>query len=282
MTEDDLRRLAPSSLSVARAQAHRASQLLTLAARANLTPVTDDSHTNLGWDQDTKQFLSWPLPEGGGDIVVALTLQPLRLELLNGSESLAALDLAGRSYDAALTWLDDILVGNGLQSASSAGLPYDLPPEVEAVATFEPQTIATELGVLATWFDLADRVLTQFAGTIADLSPGPGPVRTWPHHFDIATYVQLETGDFEAARGIGVGMSPGDESYGQPYFYINPWPHLDAFDLPEAPAPGHWHTAGFVGAIATGDEVLSLKTIEPGLGTFISTAFGIGRQRLGV
>ncbi len=70
------------------------------------------------------------------------------------------------------------------------------------------------------------------------LEPDPSAVRCWPHHFNIATYVFLETGNPETARGVGVGMSPGDEGYGERYFYINGWPHLDASKLPDAIAPG--------------------------------------------
>ena len=50
-------------------------------------------------------------------------------------------------------------------------------------------------------------------------------MRTWPHHYDSATLILLdpaETG--EDARSINVGMSPGDGSYAEPYWYVTPWP----------------------------------------------------------
>jgi hypothetical protein len=46
-------------------------------------------------------------------------------------------------------------------------------------------------------------------------------------------------------------------------------------------APGHWHTEGFVGAIATAEEVLSLDGIAARLPVFISGAFALGREILG-
>ena len=76
-------------------------------------------------------------------------------------------------------------------------------------------------------------------------------------------------------------MSPGDESYQQPYFYVNPWPHLDADGLPPAPAPGHWHRDGFVGAIATGEELLDCSNIQHELLDFVTRAFETGRGQLG-
>src|SRR3989454_4741930 len=35
------------------------------------------------------------------------------------------------------------------------------------------------------------------------------------------------------------------------YLYVSPWPRFDG-NLPALPPPGHWHTEGFFGAVATG------------------------------
>jgi hypothetical protein len=75
------------------------------------------------------------------------------------------------------------------------------------------------------------------------------PIRCWPHHFDIAT--QIGSGD----RSIGVGMSPGDGNYQQPYFYVSPFPYPDVASLP-ALASGTWHTKEWVGAVLIGEEIL--------------------------
>ena len=131
---------------------------------------------------------------------------------------------------------------------------------------------------LAAWFALSDAVLKAFADRHADIEPGPSPVRCWAHHFDIATYVSLEAGDFETARGIGVGLSPGDESYGEPYFYVNPWPHPDPADLPDPPGLGHWHTQGFVGAILTGSELIAAHDIKSAAAEFIAEARRLVRE----
>jgi len=92
--------------------------------------------------------------------------------------------------------------------------------------------------------------------------------------------VSLEEGPPANARSIGVGSSPGDDYYAQPYFYISPWPRFDGEKLPDPPAPGHWHTEGFFGAVLTGDEVLAMKDRGRGLMGFITAAFDIGRTRL--
>jgi hypothetical protein len=103
----------------------------------------------------------------------------------------------------------------------------------------------------------------------------------WPHHFDIATLVSLEEGSPANARSIGVGASPGDQYYDQPYFYISPWPRFDGEKLPDPPAPGRWHTEGFFGAVLTGEEILAMKDRGRGLMGFVTAAFDIARTRLG-
>lgn len=277
----DLQAIPPSELGEARAIAHQAAQLLTRAARANLPAEPDDSHSNLGWQPQQEMFWSRPLPGSEGPCFIAMSFAPLALHAFSGGSARDSLDLHGVSVSTAGEWLDGQLGQLQLKPASGLALPYELPADVDKIVEFDTAQAATALGVLAAWFAMAHKQLSEFTGRNGAIVPGPSAVRCWPHHFDIATYVGLEEGDFETAKGIGVGLSPGDETYAQPYFYINPWPHLDIESLPDAPRPGHWHTDGFVGAIATADEVLTLKNRETELSAFIDASFAIGRSRLG-
>jgi hypothetical protein len=61
----------------------------------------------------------------------------------------------------------------------------------------------------------------------------------------------------DKARQIGFGMSPGDASYAQPYFYVTPWPIPAGASLPPLAAGGHWHSQGFTGAVLTGEAVVA-------------------------
>lgn len=271
----------PTELGEARAMAHRAAQLLTRAARANLPAEPDDSHSNLGWQPERKMFWSRPLPGIEGPCFIALAFAPMALHVFSGGRPRDRLDLAGVTVDKAGAWLDRQLGQLDLKPAARLSLPYELPAEVAQIVEFDTMHSAAALEVLATWFATAHEILSGFAGRNSTILPGPSAVRCWPHHFDIATYVGLEEGDFETAKGIGVGLSPGDESYPQPYFYINPWPHPETDTLPQAPQPGHWHTDGFVGVIATGEEVLALTDRQAELSAFVDSAFSIGRRQLG-
>lgn len=280
--EKDLRRTSPRALGPARAIAHKAVQLATMAARANLPSLPDDSHSNLGWDSRGRRFLSQPIAGETAEWFVAVSLSPLTVALVRDDEPVAHKRLNDTSMADAAAWLDAELERAGFKPASGAEIPYALPADVDAVEVFGAKAQDEGLGTLASWFDLANALISDFAVQHSNLEPGPSPVRCWPHHFDIATYVRLETGDFETARGIGVGLSPGDESYDQPYFYVNPWPHLKPDNLPPLPAPGHWHTQGYVGAVATADRILEADNPSGDMRNLIERTFTFGRNELGV
>ena len=171
-----LRACAPTDLSKARALAHKAAQVVTAAATANLEPRPDYSHTSFAWDRDGRRFVSQPLAGRNGDVLVGLSLSPLRLDVVENGHRVAMLELNGRSVGDAYAWLDQRLSEQGFQPASKAAPTYELPPEVAAIDVFSTDDESNHLGCLADWFDLADRQLAQFAATHSDLSPPPGPV----------------------------------------------------------------------------------------------------------
>lgn len=132
--------------------------------------------------------------------------------------------------------------------------------------------LANARAELAAWFANADRSLTRLRNEHAATMPSISPVRCWPHHFDIATLMFLETDDPEHARSVNVGLSPGDSSYDEPYFYVSPWPYPDAAKLPPLPAPGHWHTQGFIAAVAPASRIISITDRQSAVEVFLQAA----------
>jgi hypothetical protein len=131
-------------------------------------------------------------------------------------------------------------------------------------------------------------------------------VRCWPRHFDIAIRVALEKGPAESvrkghaetareghaeiareghaasARSIGIGVSPGDSYYAQPYLYVSPYPKPDTDNLPPLPPGGRWHTKDFFGAVATGIDLLALPDPRAGFNKIVDAAFEESLKRLGL
>lgn len=82
-------------------------------------------------------------------------------------------------------------------------------------------------------------------------------VRCWPHHFDLATLIPLATNEKgELTKSMGVGLSPGDDSLIEPYFYINKWPNMREEELRNSNLKnGYWNTSGWTGAVLTFQEL---------------------------
>jgi hypothetical protein len=268
-----LRAPAPAALVAARELGHRAAQWPARAARANLAPVSDDSHTSLSWDAGRAALLSQPLPGGAR---VGLRVATLEL-LFVRAETADTFALAGKTHAEVGAWLDAMLAQAGLRPASGARLPYDVP-------TADPGKAAesSRLAALGRWYAAAAELLEAQRGKYRRFNPGPGPVRCWPHHFDIAILVGLEKGDAESARSIGIGVSPGDAYYAEPYAYVSPYPRPETAGLPPLPPPGRWHTEDFFAAVATATDVVALDDPRAGLTAIIDAAFDIGLRRLHV
>jgi hypothetical protein len=74
-------------------------------------------------------------------------------------------------------------------------------------------------------------------------------------------------------------MSPGDASYGEPYFYVSPYPAPRSELAPLA--LGRWHKSGWSGAVLRGSEITAVSDgAEQSVlvGRFIDGAFGTLRQ----
>lgn len=287
MAEHDWRPLGkvdPKSLTAARLTAHHAVQWVTRAARASLGAAPDDSHSNLGWDAANDALESQPLSDGADAMRIGLRIADLTLVVIGSSGITSELPLDGKTDGDAGAWVDEVLKslgGNG--AARSIDLPYDMPERpVGDRGNYGVETHRAALEELANWISNADGALQIIRSEQTEYQPGPSPVRCWPHHFDIAMLLSLEDGDPETARAIGIGLSPGDETYDQPYLYVNPWPHPSAENLPTLAAPGFWHTTGFVGAIAKGDDIAGLENQRAGTLDFLRVAVASGKSLLGM
>jgi hypothetical protein len=275
---------APAALAKARILAHHAVQWPTRAARANLEALPDDSHSSLTWDSERGALFSQALPAGDANVRVGLRIGPhtagLALIMMRGDIALDTYELAGRRDSMVGVWLDSALRALGLKPASSVTLPYTIPFHAVArgsVYSFSGESAAFD--ELARWFAAAADLLEDMRRGYPAAHPDAGTARCWPHHFDIATLLTFDAAAGETARSIGIGVSLGDHYYTQPYVYVSPWPQLDVAQLPALPPPGHWHTQGFVGAVATGDEIFTLEDRRTGTFAFVRGACEIGGAR---
>lgn len=239
----------PTALNDARLQIHYAAQSIAAVAMTFSKPLPDDSHRNMEWLPDPELIAGHRLPSLGG-VRIALRPSDLTLHLLGpADEALASEPLAGKTLHQAYCAAGELATSHNEVTYTPLLKPeYGLP--VHSVGSGQPLRIKSPepFEEVARWFGDAALLLSEFAAA----TPGASSVGLWPHHFDIATLVTLD-GD----RSIGVGLSPGDASCREPYWYVSPHPR------PAAPAPselsggGTWHSQEWFGAVLTGTTVVT-------------------------
>ena len=244
-------KISPQALGVARETAHHAAQLLALVGASYVPARSDDSHTSMTW-LDGASALATEIVDAVRPFRVGLRLADLTLLFLEtaGTEA-GVFPLAERTRNEAIAWLRTRIGDAGRDPAAMhTSLHFSIAAHpTDSGAAFVRQSDALE--ELGRWYRNADAALDLWRAQTA----GAGELRCWPHHFDIATLITCSGGPFKT---IGVGMSPGDASYDEPYFYVGPYPR-PTFDL--APlAIGHWHTSDWWGAALTASEIVATSS----------------------
>jgi len=81
-------------------------------------------------------------------------------------------------------------------------------------------------------------------------------------------------------RTTGVGFSPGDDFYNEPYFYVSLYPGPDVAALPPLPAIGHWHATPFTAAIARARRIVEAEDQKREVEAFLHAAVEIAIKAL--
>ena len=264
----------PVGLVDARLQLHHAAQIAVSAAISYLTARSDDSHTALTWIAPLRALATEPIA-AMQPLRVAVRVEDLTLHVID-EQGIATWSFAlpGHTLADGHAWLGEVLAQAALDPARlTARKHYTIPSH--PVASGKAFSLGgAELRELANYWSNAAALLTALAHATADA----GPVLTWPHHLDIATLIQLPGTD---GRTIGVGQSPGDDSYAEPYWYVGPYPHPPVTALPPLAGSGHWHTKGWVGAALPASDYVSTSDQRSQVGAFIDSAVSACRQLLG-
>jgi hypothetical protein len=267
----------PTELSDARLQLHHAAQIVVSAAISYIPARADDSHTALTWNAPNRALTTEPIT-AAQELRIGLRVEDLSLWKFDGGTPTGhSFALTGRTIAEGHAWLGMVAAEAGLDAARLILRKHYTIPD-HAVATGAPFSlgIGNKFAELARYWQNAAGLLEETART----TPGASSVRTWPHHFDIATLIELPARTGSGRRTIGVGHSPGDDSYAEPYWYVGPNPHPSPKDLPALAGGGHWHTAGWVGAALPASDYVASPDQATQVGAFIESAVTASRRLL--
>lgn len=216
-----------------RLQLHWAAQAAAGVGRTVLPKQADDSNTNFYWSDGALMQ---------GDQRSGIRFRDLTL--VYGENEFP---LTGRTLDDGFRFFEE-RVGQTLARPGEA-TPPDHP--VAHGAVFSPNV--ADLERFAALFAEADKELQRIHE----------PVRCWPHHFDIATLIELGGG-----RTIGVGFLLGDAQYPEPYWYVTPYPYPEDRANAKPVPSGFWNTEGWFGAVL-------LESSGANAGEFLDAAISV-------
>jgi len=267
--------MPPGALTDARLQLHHAAQIAVSAAISYLPARSDDSHTALTWVASIGTLVTEQItaadPFRIGVRVEDLTLRAADSEL----RSTNTFALAGRTVEEANDWLGNVTAEAGLDRARlTSAKHYTIPAHPVASGAPFSAAIGNGLAELSKYWSNAGVVLDD----LVRATEGASAVRTWPHHFDMASLIALPGPG--PRRTIGVGQSPGDESYSEPYWYVGPYPYPSTTNLPPLAGAGHWHTNGWVGAVLPASAYVAAADQRGQVAAFIASAVAACRQLL--
>jgi hypothetical protein len=268
-----LRAIDQIRLHEARLQAHFAAQWLARAARGFIHPRHDDSHTSMRWESATDRFETYPLNNGTW-LSLRITNLMLTLHDADGMSRAEPMSLNQRSNKEIRQLLGEQINARKLDPSCLDGRStYEMPAHpIARGAEYDASASSDALVELAAWFSNAEHLLSQIQKKLTARHLAASQVRCWPHHFDIASLTKLSRYKAGHAVYIGNGLSPGDEYYDEPYFYISAYPKPDTAALPTLPMIGHWHTHEFVAAVLPAHRVLAAKHQEADTAEFLHGA----------
>jgi hypothetical protein len=255
----------------ARLQAHCAAHIAGAPARILAAPEPDFGHVSMAWNPEARVLQTREL---AGSFICGLNIA--NLEIHAGGEKLT---LDGKTLGETRDW-----VASQVEAAlgKAPGEPIPEPNEwpdhpVSAGGTFDASDTEA-FAELERHFSNAALTLAPYA----ENEPHASPVRTWPHHFDMATLISLDLDkDPEVARSVNAGLSPGDDKVPEPYWYVVPYPSPKKTGVEALPRTGYWNFKGGTMAILRASGYAHTGAAQQAhVGDFLEAAYRICRSLL--
>ncbi|NJM69580.1 MAG: hypothetical protein HC862_04765 [Scytonema sp. RU_4_4] len=263
-------KIESQSLTETRLQLHYAIQFMAAVGNFLTKPQPDFSHASLTWNSELKVFVSGLVTT---EQPFQVALEPVSLtSLILDAEGnkLAEFSLPQKTLDEGMNWLKQTIepLGADIAQLTFITYPNDFPDSPLASGSTFKGSDEAKRQELTAYFANTNSILQAVSAS----TEGASPVRVWPHHFDIATLISLPYTQKDEAVSIGVGMSPGDGNYDEPYWYVTPWPYPDTAHLTELAGGGAWHTKGWVGAILTASQLSQDEEQQVQVKAFLESA----------
>ncbi len=281
-------KIKPHDLTECRLQLHYAIQFIAATGTALAEPLSDYSHASLDWNPDLAVFMGAPIR---ATKPFRVALEPIHLTSIlldRKGETIASLALAQKTLVDGMSWHQGEISKLGADASKIEFLSYppdDFPDHPLADGdVFPGKRYADESKAeagrqeLTNYYANTHRLLQELVDATEDASP----IHIWPHHFDMAILISLSGKKDGELMTIGIGMSPGDVSYNEPYWYVSPYPYPSPENLPSLAGHALWHTEDWVGAVLIASKLTqdSAEAQEKQVRGFLQSALEVSKALL--
>jgi hypothetical protein len=275
--------IPPQELVEGRLQLHYGIQCIAAIGAALAEPLSDQSHTSFTWNPVAKVFMGPPMTAATPFRVV---LDPIALVaglMDEQNQMFASQILDNKTLDESLDWHKGELAKLNIDTSSVQWLHYpsDFPDHPLAHgARFDAHPQVTARSELALYYASTFELLQEIVAATTAASP----IRIWPHHFDMAILIdvprQMPGKTPGTSMTIGLGLSPGDQSYPEPYWYVSPYPYPQTANLPNLAGNGCWHTQEWTGAVLTASRLTTdaYAARQSQIRTFLQSALSASQR----
>ncbi len=231
-----------------RDQYHHAIQNVGAVGRMYLGQTEGDSNASLSWVPGLWRLVGKWI-DGIETFRSSISFHDFTIYLVNKKvKTLASLSLGGKTQNQILVWLEEQIINLNLSSSHlQMNLPYRLPDfrtakKGEKFSDVDPHLCEIMGGHFHNAFFLFSKMKEVYRNTT--------DIVIHPREFTITMQIILKQTD-EAATNtyMEVGFNPGDEFYGEPYFFVKSWPNIPESKFTPMKTRGIWHDDDWVGAV---------------------------------
>ena len=194
-------------------QIHLASQYLAAAGISFLPQMDDDSHINLGWDEENNRLTTHPF--GKAEFQIGLNIKSGELEWLKNGRVVSKINVLTSTHKDLLNWINrEVLIheiGKDYQYQFNYDLPYAPIGNGDSFHFDQEERLA--------YIRLLTTAQRAFKGFLVD-NDLASPIRLWPHHFDLGIYAQLNA---EMGLYLSAGLAISDSLVEDVYYYASGW-----------------------------------------------------------